>query len=211
MNILLEDGLPEEIDGIPIYPDFRNMIRFELLLQDDRVPEMSKITVGLQLLFAEMPTDVFNGVEKLLWFYSGGRSEEEKKRVAAAAHPPRAYDFEKDAELIYAAFMSTYGINLATVEYLHWWEFLALLETLPDTTPMGMIMYYRTVDLSEIKDKHTRKSLEKKKEHWKLDPLFKPKANNIQDIERNMKERVRRRSQQARLEMENARKEDADR
>ena len=140
MNILLEDGLPEEIDGISIYPDFRNMIRFELLLQDDHVPEMSKLTVGLQLLFAEMPTDIFSGVERLLWFYSGGRSEEKKNRAAAAAHPPRAYDFEKDAELIYAAFMSTYGINLATVEYLHWWEFLALLEPLPDTPPMGMIM-----------------------------------------------------------------------
>ena len=34
MNILLERGLPEEIDGVPIYADFRNMIRFEQILLD---------------------------------------------------------------------------------------------------------------------------------------------------------------------------------
>ena len=32
MNILLDGGLPEEIGGYPIYPDFRNMIQFERAL-----------------------------------------------------------------------------------------------------------------------------------------------------------------------------------
>lgn len=27
--LLLEDGLPETIDGVPIYADYRNMVRFE--------------------------------------------------------------------------------------------------------------------------------------------------------------------------------------
>lgn len=33
--LLLEDGLPETIDGVPIYADYRNMIRFEQILDDD--------------------------------------------------------------------------------------------------------------------------------------------------------------------------------
>ena len=206
MNILLEDGLPEEIDGAPIFPDFRNMIRFELLLQDEKVPEAAKLSIGPQLLFEDPPQDIFQGVQQLLWFYGGG-CETEKKEKKTAAPPPRAYDFEQDAALIHAAFLSTYGIDLAAVEYLHWWEFLSLLTALPDSTPMGMVMYYRTVDLDEIKDKGTRKSLEEKKRRWQLKPLFQTKAANSQELERNMKERVRRRTEQARLEMEAARKE----
>ncbi len=73
-------------------------------------------------------------------------------------HTPRAYDFDKDAALIYSAFRTTYNIDLATVDFLHWWEFRALLFSLPDTTPMGRIIYYRTVDISEIKDRAMKKS-----------------------------------------------------
>lgn len=204
MNILLEDGLPEEIDGMPIFPDFRNMIRFELLLQDDLVPEAMKLQIGLQLLFETPPQDIFKGVQQLLWFYSGGHNTDEPQKKTTSP-PPRAYDFEQDAALIHAAFFSTYGIDLAAVEYLHWWEFLSLLTALPDTTPMGMIMYYRTVDLETVTDKSTRKSLEEKKRRYQLKPLFQTKAVSVRDLEHSMKERVRRRTEQARMEMEAAR------
>ena len=42
MNILLDGGLPEEIGGYPIYPDFRNMIQFERALADEKLPDAAK-------------------------------------------------------------------------------------------------------------------------------------------------------------------------
>jgi hypothetical protein len=46
---------------------------------------------------------------------------------------PRVFSFEKDAQLIYAAFKQTHNIDLQTVE-LHWYQFLALFSDLrPDT------------------------------------------------------------------------------
>lgn len=37
---LLENGLPDTIDGVPIYADFRNMIRFEQILDDGELDDV---------------------------------------------------------------------------------------------------------------------------------------------------------------------------
>lgn len=165
MNILLDGGLPEEIGGYPIYPDFRNMIQFERALADEKLPDAAKVYAGFQLLFEKIPPDFDDAVQKLFWFYCGGadETEAEKRKREAMVHAPRAYDFDKDAALIYSAFRTTYNIDLATVDFLHWWEFRALLFSLPDTTPMGRIIYYRTVDISEIKDRAMKKPCRSKK------------------------------------------------
>lgn len=46
MNILLDGGLPEEIGGYPIYPDFRNMIQFERALADEKRRTQPRSTPG---------------------------------------------------------------------------------------------------------------------------------------------------------------------
>ncbi len=201
MNILLEEGLPEEIDGIPISPDYRNMVRFELLLQEKDMPEAERLYLGLTQLWPEIPQDVDYAIRKLMWFYGCGRPEPEKKG-RPAREAPRAYDFEQDAEMIYAGFYAAYGISLTTVDFLHWWEFMALLMGLPDTTQMGRIMYYRTVDLSQVKDKYQRGFLEEQRKHWALDPLLSSPRRTAQEIEQATLERARRRSAEVRRMME---------
>ena len=103
MNILLDGGLPEEIGGYPIYPDFRNMIQFERALADEKLPDAAKVYAGFQLLFEKIPPDFDDAVQKLFWFYCGGadETEAEKRKREAMVHAPRAYDFDKDAALIY--------------------------------------------------------------------------------------------------------------
>ena len=114
MNILLDGGLPEEIGGYPIYPDFRNMIQFERALADEKLPDAAKVYAGFQLLFEKIPPDFDDAVQKLFWFYCGGaeETEAEKRRREATVHAPRAYDFDKDAALIYSAFRTTYNLSL---------------------------------------------------------------------------------------------------
>lgn len=202
MNLLLENGLPEEIDGRPIYPDFRNMIRFEQLLQDDTLPPHIKLMCSLQQLFERVPEDLDYAVQKLLWFYNCGKSPKDAAGGRAGMRPPeRAYDFDKDAPLIYASFVAAYGMHLTEVDYLHWWEFTALLQSLPDTTPMGRVMYLRTVDLDTIKDKTQRKILAEQKDHWRLKPLHTPPAGrSIAELEQAARDQTRRRLEQARME-----------
>lgn len=186
MNILLETGLPEEINGLPIYADFRNMIRFEQILQDAELSTQEKTICGISQLFETPPQDMAYAIEKLLWFYLCGH---ESSGEGTAKQTERAYDFDKDASYIYAAFYTAYGISLTTAEFLHWWEFMALLEGLPETTQMAQIMRFRTTDLSSIKDKTQRTYYADMKKRF---ALTSPKARgkSIDEVTRMNKDHV---------------------
>ncbi|MCM1295667.1 MAG: bacteriophage Gp15 family protein [Muribaculaceae bacterium] len=199
MNLLLENGLPEEINGIPISPDYRNMIRFDQILQHPEMSESEKLYLGLCQLWPEIPQDIEWAVHKLLWFYSCGHlANEGGKPNKVQPEPLRAYDFDKDSELIYAGFYAAYGISLTTIRFLHWWEFIALLSGLPDTTQMGRIMYYRTVDISQVKDKHQREFLGTQQKRWSLERQRKPLHRTAQELEQATLEKARRRDEEVR-------------
>lgn len=203
MNLLLENGLPEEIDGRPIFPDFRNMIRLEQLLKDEAIPEPMKLLCGLRQLFADVPDDTEYAVRKLLWFYGRGRDANAGQTRKNARSAQRAYDFDEDDALIYASFRMAYNIRLTEVSFLHWWEFSALLQSLPDTTPMGRVMYLRTVELDTIRDKEQRKRIAEQKEYWRLKPLNAGRTGlSLAELEQTAKEQARRRMEQARREQE---------
>ena len=162
INLLLQNGLPEEYEGVPISADFRNMIQVDLILREEGVPDAEKTMAALSQLYPEIPADLEQAVRGLAWFFSRGGQEtgENGKGPEGGPTPPRAFDYDQDANLIYAAFYATYGISLTTVEFLHWWEFLALFEGLPEDTLIKRVMYWRTVNLSELPKearKHVRK------------------------------------------------------
>lgn len=195
MNMLLETGLPEEIDGVPIYADFRNMIRFELILQDGALSPAEQTAYGLRQLFDTVPGSMEVSIQRLMWFYLRGK-EPDAESASAARHIDRAYDFNEDASCIYAGFYAAYGLNLTTVEFLHWWEFMALLESLPESTLMAQRMQYRTMDLSGITDKKTRAHYAALKKQFALAaPATKHKS--VEEIARNNKERIAKRFEAA--------------
>ena len=151
MNILLLNGLPEEIDGIEISADFRNMIQMDLLLRDDEITDFEKTLTALNLLYPEIPPDVTKAIEGLEWFYSRGEvAEPGESSAGQQSSPKRAFCFEQDANLIFSGFYSVYGISLTTIEFLHWWEFMALFEGLPEDTLMKKVIYWRTVDVNKL-------------------------------------------------------------
>jgi len=74
-NILL-DNLPTQTpNGFKIRTDFRNVIKFELLMQDNKIKDDKKISLALNLFFdiefnsIEM---IQNGINDILWFYRCG-------------------------------------------------------------------------------------------------------------------------------------------
>lgn len=160
MNYLIDD-FPYEINNIPIDTDYRCMVQFELLMLDDNIIINDKILLAINLLYKKPVPDYEKAWDGLLWYYSGGELQQDNKEKTNTSNGTyqRAYDFEVDNERIYTAFIKEYGIDLQKTP-LHWWTFKSLLFAIPDTNPMGKIMYYRTVDISTLKGeelKHAQK------------------------------------------------------
>ncbi|WP_337539191.1 Gp15 family bacteriophage protein [Suilimivivens sp.] len=118
-----------------IYTDFRVWMRFEKSLTGHRRGEF----LPYRYLFKN-DYPVLTDLNDLLAF-----SRPEKKlprQVGSAGSGIIAIDFELDANLIYAAFLQQYGIDLIDIPELHWHKFLALLDGLKGTK-MDEVMGYR--------------------------------------------------------------------
>lgn len=201
MSILLLDGLPEEYEGIPISADFRNMIQVDLILHDPAINETEKTIAALYQLYPDLPGDIHMAVEGLVWFYTRGDAVGDGKDSGTKKVTKKAFDFEQDANLIYAAFYATYGIRLTTVDFLHWWEFMALLEGLPETTLLQRVIYWRTVDVNGL-PKHEKKHVLKMRKTFALKGQEKP-ALDIEELNQQTKDRVARRFAEAEAAMKN--------
>ena len=152
---------------------FRESIIFTLMMQDDSLTDEEKILGALKLYYPIIPKDTEKALEKIYWFYSKGNVEEDNKKVKQGKrifkrNNKKAYDFEVDSDLIFTAFMSQYNINL-NKENLHWWEFLALFNSLNDDNEIVKIMNYRTIDLTSIEDKKERKMYSDLQKYYSLE------------------------------------------
>lgn len=152
MNLLLE-GAPAsvEIDGTEyaLDADYRNAIKFELLMLDSTVPEEARGLLALRLFFPEIPSNLQEAFDRLVWFYRCG--EEPQKASSKAGKGARIYSYEHDGGYIYAAFLDAYGIDLEEVSFLHWWKFRALFESLSEDATICRIMSFRAADTSKMK------------------------------------------------------------
>jgi len=151
---------------------FDVVLRAFELLKDEYFTEVEKIDILLQM-FVENPEslvglNVFekNALVNIIFdqFIADGsiRSSNEK--------PP--FDFEKDAEYIYASFMYDYGIDLFEVQgKLHWKKFKALLAGLSDESKLMKVIGYRTMEIPPP-NKHNakeRQRLIELKRYYSLD------------------------------------------
>lgn len=171
-NILL-DRLPQYTpNGLRVRTDFRESIKFELLMQDNKINEKDKITQALVLYYYDLSeiTDLKQAIDDMLWFYTCGKkkkvdntnNEEEKRETK------QIYSYEFDDEYIYSAFMEQYKIDLNSIKYLHWWKFKSLMNSLNENTQFAKIMGYRAMDLSKIRDKEMKANYKKLKKQYAL-------------------------------------------
>lgn len=136
---LTKKGLPNvvEIGGNPysIYTDFRKWMKFEISVSKMQPRE----NIDVSYLFkGHMPTYC-----NLSDLYVFSRPMSPLPRQIGAGSDAIVIDYELDAELIYAAFLGQYGIDLTEVEELHWHKFLALLKGLNESTRLREVMGYR--------------------------------------------------------------------
>lgn len=151
MNILI-DYLPEAVtvcgEEYEIRTDFRIFMMFELLMQDNTIEPQDKTKKALELVYPNIPENYVEAVNAILWFYKCGKEDNpHKKKLSAKKGKTRVYSFEYDDDYIYAAFMTQYGIDLQDIEYLHWWKFRAMFNSLTNQNEFVKIMEYRSIDI----------------------------------------------------------------
>lgn len=149
---LLTDRLPEEVEingkWRPIRTGFSIGVQFELLMQDAARNDEELLFRALELYYPSIPDDLSVALDRLLWFYRCGRDLEtapDERVRSSGKRVQRVYSFEQDADLIFAAFWETYGIDLSR-EDLHWWKFRALFSALPPDCEFSRVVSYRTAD-----------------------------------------------------------------
>lgn len=141
MNILT-DRLPAFVcvDGkeYVIRTDFRDCLRVVMAFEDNSLTKVEKAEVLLEVLYPILPDNQQAALEMGIKFLDGGNEDEGE---GAPAH--RVFSFAKDANLIFAAFRQTHGIDLETVE-MHWWKFLALFMDLGSETTFCRLVSLRS-------------------------------------------------------------------
>lgn len=164
MNLLTDD-LPRsvEIDGkdYPIVTDFRNWIRFFELIEDEKLSDSQRLRIAMLWFTEETPEATEEAWEALLSFAlckdipkSGKKSSDNAGKDAAAP----CFSWSYDAPFILGAFWQTYGIDLLSCN-IHWYEFFALFQALPDDVPLKQRIALRQMKTADIKDRERRKQI----------------------------------------------------
>ncbi|RXI55283.1 hypothetical protein DP122_05105 [Clostridium tetani] len=183
MNMLI-DLVPTTVKiewgDYKINSDFRTSILFELLMQDSSIGKEEKIFMALELYYPEIPHNINNAVEQMLWFYRCGKDIEESKGTGKGKST-QIYSFEHDDDYIYSAFLDQYGVDLQDIGYLHWWKFKAMFKALKEDNEIVKIMGYRSMDLSKIKDKEEKSYYRKMQELYKI-PINKDEKDKLEEI-----------------------------
>jgi len=169
MSIFTE-SLPEHllISGkkIAINSDFRIWLELSSIIGSGSL-DVGKITKIFSLIFKELPPNMIEALKAATEFYSRGEKKETSPDKTSDIISKKAFDFDYDADLIYSAFMQQYRVDLCDID-MHWWKFKALLNGLTDETYFIKVVQYRSIDLSQIKDKEQKKFYRKMKATYKL-------------------------------------------
>lgn len=163
---LTRKSLPNTIEvygrAFSVYTDFRVWLRFEIELAEHR----SKEPLNIDYIFKN-DRPVYCPIRDILQF---ARPKNELPRSVRGTSDARIIDFRVDSDLIYAAFLQQYGIDLIDVPELHWHKFLALFRGLKGTK-LDEVMGYRCYE------KQTNKNIdpyEEMRDAWALETILTP-------------------------------------
>jgi hypothetical protein len=142
---------------------YDNILLLFEMFDDVELMEYEKIFIALQLLIDDYQTllsmidpheeayEIFKYVLKE--FLEIDLEVQEDVDNQESVPNVKIYDYQKDAELIYASFFAVYRIDLDGVKgKLHWKKFQALLHHLDDNSPFKQVIGYRTMKVPSEKE-----------------------------------------------------------
>lgn len=122
-----------------------------------------------------IPDDLEEAMEKMLWFYSCGKEETSKAKTKK-----KVISFEHDFDYINAGFMQDYKIDLFEIDFLHWWKFMSLFSALHDDCKICEIIGYRGAELKNF-DKEQRKRIREMQKIYALPDEISKEEKKRQD------------------------------
>lgn len=151
MNILI-DELPQDYKGYLINYGFRSGILISECLADDNFEDNTqggkdKIYTAFRILYGKGIPPFSIAIDGLNWFLKGGENGDKSGKTE---NEEILFSFSTDKNIIYSAFMLTYGINLNKTN-LHFFEFLALFNDLNKTA------FRNIINIRSMKPKDIRK------------------------------------------------------
>ncbi|MBE7012201.1 MAG: hypothetical protein E7415_05960 [Ruminococcaceae bacterium] len=175
--------LPESItigkENYPINTDFRVWIEIQNTLENPDLSNADKIIRFFSLAFISpvLPASIEEALSALSEFLSPLPKGEGGS--GGKCNTP-SFSFIYDGGLIYAAFLSQYGIDLSSAQ-LHWWRFLALFYSL-DNCRFTDIVSIRNADLSSVKDPDYKRFLRKQKRIYRIPTTLPDISSEISKI-----------------------------
>lgn len=151
-------------EDVAIITDFREYIRLLDMLKCEELDAMQKTLLLAQYFLDEIEVDK-EAISALTAFVvmdsDETESDEENGETEESGSKKNLFSYEMDYPFILSAFMRDYGIDIETVDYLHWWKFRMLFDGLSDDTEIKQRIMYRGINLSDIKDKDERNRIAK--------------------------------------------------
>ena len=165
MNLLIHKLPTTDKFGRKVKTSFRNWINFIRALSDCEIEPEHRLIYALPCVYVDKIdySKLGEYKEGALWFLNGGQDV-----IPSDDNTEPILDYDQDQIPIYSSFMSYYGINLTSAK-LHWFEFRALMYSLPQDTPAGALMYYRGKTITPDMPEFERKQVQKFKNMCKID------------------------------------------
>lgn len=163
-------GLPTQIEigGLffNIKTDFRIWLEF-----GERIKNKDCTLDDFTFVFKDdIPQEHF--AKKLMDFYINKNSTPNYNNSSSE----NVLDYIQDGEYIVGSFMRVYGIDLTSIEYMHWHLFKALFVSLPDDAKINQIMSMRAYKKS---NKDYDQVAKENKQAWKLPSIADDELDEI--------------------------------
>lgn len=138
-----------------IRSDYRAILDICTAVEDPELGSEEKSTAALVIFYPEIeslpPEHWQEAIEKCFWFINGGCEQTSQKS-------PRLVDWSQDFPYICGPVNRVIGHEVRSVEYMHWWTFLAAYMEIGDCTFAQIV---------RIRDKLARgKPLDKQDRAW---------------------------------------------
>jgi hypothetical protein len=156
---------------VSINTDFRTSIEFEGLikqydLEDEEEQKEFRIEIlklyypvlsedfeksdmQTKLLINHIADNVGEAINQIMWFHRCGE-DINTEQVETSVSKEKIIDYEYDSKKIYAAFLDQYRKDFQKEEYMHWWEFKALIEGLKEDSEIRKVMSIRALDVTKV-------------------------------------------------------------
>jgi len=170
---LLCEPLPDSVtaDGkaYPVRTDFRIWLKFADMLQNQNsVQNPAFILRSVLVRPAPVFTETF--IDAVYRFYRAEalnyQEEDEisdKNQATPETRKSLLFDWKFDAKFVLGDFRHYYQMDLISLDFLHWFEFCALFDAMPEEARCMKRIAYRSADLNQIKDKNEKKRIRRLK------------------------------------------------